>query len=61
MKRSATRRSISLVPELFGKGNYCIAGHSSIIYKEFFSDLKYIENGMEIYLYDKEKVCYTYC
>ncbi len=43
-----------------GKGNYCIAGHSSIVYKEFFNNLKYIENGMEIYLYDKEKVCYTY-
>lgn len=24
----------------FGKGNYCIAGHSSTIYKEYFNSLK---------------------
>ncbi len=43
-----------------GSGNYCIAGHSSTIYKEYFNDLKNAEIGMEINLYDKEKKCYTY-
>ncbi|MDE6730663.1 MAG: class D sortase [Oscillospiraceae bacterium] len=43
-----------------GSGNYCIAGHSSTIYKEYFNNLKNIELGMEILLYDKEKKCYTY-
>lgn len=43
-----------------GKGNYCIAGHSSVIYKEFFNNLKNVQNGMEIYLYDKSKNRYTY-
>ncbi|MDE5884170.1 MAG: class D sortase [Oscillospiraceae bacterium] len=43
-----------------GSGNYCIAGHSSTIYKEYFNNLKNIELGMEISLYDKEKKCYTY-
>ncbi len=43
-----------------GSGNYCIAGHSSTIYKEYFNNLKNAEIGMEIDLYDKEKNCYTY-
>lgn len=43
-----------------GSGNYCIAGHSSTIYKEYFNDLKKAEIGMQINLYDKEKKCYTY-
>ncbi|NLT08106.1 MAG: class D sortase [Ruminococcus sp.] len=44
----------------FGKGNYCIAGHSSTIYKEYFNNLKDAESGMKIYLYDKDKKRYTY-
>jgi len=44
----------------FGKGNYCIAGHSSTIYKEYFNNLKKAETGMKIYLYDKDKKRYTY-
>ena len=43
-----------------GKGNYCIAGHSSTIYKEYFNDLKKAEVGMEIKLYDKDKNSYSY-
>lgn len=43
-----------------GSGNYCIAGHSSTIYKEYFNDLKKAEIGMEINLFDKEKKCYAY-
>ena len=43
-----------------GSGNYCIAGHSSTIYKEFFNNLKNITPGTEIYLYDKQKKRYTY-
>jgi len=39
----------------FGKGNFCIAAHSSVIYKEYFNSLKNVEKGMEILLYDKEK------
>ena len=31
----------------FGKGNYCIAGHSSTLYKEYFNNLKNVEIGME--------------
>lgn len=44
----------------FGKGNFCIAGHSSTIYKEYFNSLKNTEPGMEVNLYDKNKKCYTY-
>jgi len=44
----------------FGSGNYCIAGHSSTIYKEYFNDLKNITAGMEIRLQDSEKRSYTY-
>ena len=44
----------------FGKGNYCIAGHSSPIYKEYFNGLKNICNGMKITLYDKQKNSYVY-
>ena len=39
----------------FGKGNFCIAAHSSVIYKEYFNELKNIREGMEITLYDEEK------
>ena len=35
-----------------GSGNYCIAAHSSTIYKEYFNELKNAEKGMEILLYD---------
>ena len=44
----------------FGKGNYCIAGHSSVIYDEYFNDLKNAQKGMKISLYDKQKNVYTY-
>lgn len=44
----------------FGKGNYCIAGHSSTIYKEYFNNLKNVKAGMKITLYDKEKNSYVY-
>lgn len=43
-----------------GSGNYCIAGHSSTIYKEYFNNLKNAEKGMEIRLYNISKVCYSY-
>lgn len=43
-----------------GSGNYCIAGHSSTIYKEYFNNLKKAKIGMKIDLYDKEKNRYTY-
>ena len=43
-----------------GKGNYCIAGHSSTIYKEYFNNLKKVKTGMEIKLYDTAKNCYIY-
>ena len=44
----------------FGKGNYCIAAHSSTLYKEYFNNLKNIEKDMTIALYDKDKLKYTY-
>lgn len=44
----------------FGKGNYCIAAHSSTVYKEYFNNLKNVEIGMIITLYDKEKHKYSY-
>ena len=34
-----------------GSGNYCIAAHSSVLYKEYFNNLKNAQNGMEIALY----------
>ena len=43
-----------------GSGNYCIAGHSSTLYKEYFNALKDIEEGAQMLLYDTEKHCYTY-
>lgn len=43
-----------------GSGNYCIAGHSSTIYKEYFNNLKKVEIGMEIDLYDSQKNQYIY-
>lgn len=44
----------------FGSGNYCIAAHSSPIYKEYFNPLKNAKTGMEIRLYNVEKDCVTY-
>ena len=44
----------------FGKGNYCIAAHSSPLYKEYFNALKDVENGMTITLYDQQKNRYEY-
>ena len=44
----------------FGCGNYCIAGHSSTIYKEYFNNLKNVKTGMEVILYDKSKSIYKY-
>ena len=44
----------------FGEGNYCIAGHSSTLYKEYFNNLKDVELGMTIKLYDKDKKTYLY-
>lgn len=44
----------------FGKGNYCIAAHSSVIYKEYFNSLKKVDIGTEILLYDKDKNKYRY-
>ena len=38
-----------------GKGNFCIAAHSSVIYKEYFNNLKNVRNGMDIVLYDVDK------
>ena len=43
-----------------GSGNYCIAGHSSVLYKEYFNALKDIQQGAEMLLYDIDKNCYTY-
>lgn len=43
-----------------GQGNYCIAAHSSTIYKEYFNDLRDVESGMKIKLYDTDKNLYTY-
>lgn len=43
-----------------GTGNYCIAAHSSTLYKEYFNNLKYVKIGMEILLYNTDKQCYTY-
>lgn len=43
-----------------GEGNFCIAAHSSTIYKEYFNQLKEIQNGMEILLYRPDKTYVTY-
>ena len=43
-----------------GKGNYCVAGHSSTIYKEYFNNLKKAEKGMKIYLFRPDKTGATY-
>lgn len=43
-----------------GEGNYCIAAHSSTIYKEYFNALRDVQNGMEVRLYDVSKNLYTY-
>lgn len=43
-----------------GIGNYCVAGHSSIIYDEYFNNLKNVDLGMEISLYDNKNHMYSY-
>lgn len=45
-----------------GSGNYCIAGHNSTIYAEFFNEMKHIEIGMEMYLINNDvpRTKYTY-
>lgn len=43
-----------------GHGNYCLAGHSSVLYKEYFNELKNAEPGMIINIYDISKKCYNY-
>lgn len=43
-----------------GSGNYCIAGHSSAIYKEYFNNLKNAKTGMEINLREPGKEPVTY-
>lgn len=45
-----------------GEGNYCIAGHNSTIYAEIFNEMKHIEIGMEMHLYDnnEDRTKYTY-
>ena len=43
-----------------GQGNCCIAGHSSAIYKEYFNEIKNVQMGMTIYLYDVQKNEYAY-
>ena len=43
-----------------GKGNYCIAAHSSTLYKEYFNELHNAKLGMKITLYDVQKNTYVY-
>ena len=43
-----------------GEGNFCIAGHSSRIYREYFNDLKKASPGDEIRLYRKDKSYVSY-
>ncbi|MBR0485870.1 MAG: class D sortase [Oscillospiraceae bacterium] len=43
-----------------GKGNFCIAAHSSTIYKEYFNNLKNVQNGMKILLYRPDKTYAVY-
>lgn len=43
-----------------GHGNCCIAGHSSVLYKEYFNQIKNVQMGMTIYLYDVQKREYAY-
>lgn len=43
-----------------GSGNYCIAAHSSVLYKEYFNTLKNVEDGMQINLYRTDKTFVTY-
>ncbi|MBR1824064.1 MAG: class D sortase [Ruminococcus sp.] len=38
-----------------GKGNFCIAAHSSVIYKEYFNNLNNVLKGLDIVLYDIDK------
>lgn len=43
-----------------GSGNYCVAAHSSTIYKEYFNNLKNVQDGMEILLYRTDKTYASY-
>ena len=45
-----------------GQGNYCLAGHNSTIYAEFFNDLDQIQIGDEMRLIDcdAQRTTYTY-
>ncbi|MCQ2416818.1 MAG: class D sortase [Oscillospiraceae bacterium] len=43
-----------------GSGNYCIAGHSSVLYKEYLNRLKKAEIGMEIILTGKDGTTAAY-
>ncbi len=43
-----------------GAGNYCIAAHSSPLYKEYFNALKDVQEGMTIELYRVDKTFVTY-
>ena len=43
-----------------GEGNFCIAAHSSRIYREYFNNLKKAEQGDEIRLYRKDKTYVSY-
>ena len=43
-----------------GKGNYCIAGHSSPIYVEYFNNLKDAREGMALTLRDVNGNKYSY-
>lgn len=43
-----------------GKGNYCIAGHSSNVYACIFNNLKDVEIGMKMKLTSKKGKSYTY-
>lgn len=43
-----------------GKGNYCVAGHSSVAYDCIFNNLKDVKLGMKMNLIDTNGVCYTY-
>lgn len=43
-----------------GEGNFCIAAHSSRIYREYFNNLKKAKKGDEIRLYRKDKTYVSY-
>ena len=58
MKRSPKRQGISRTAAILARA--ITAGHSSTLYKEYFNNLKNVEIGMEITLYDKQKQVYHY-